>query len=232
MHTNLNDIRQYFIDELEADRFTIDKSGQKTIEILGASFLADEDAIFGKPNQEYIDAEIMWYLSESTNINALEKFYGKKPAAWAYSANHFGEINSNYGHLVFGNEYFNQFEKALDELIANPDSRRAIMIYNRPSIWTEFDADGKNDFICTNAQSVYIRGGKLHMVSQMRSNDAVYGYKNDYAWAKHLMQYFVDNYNSSDMTRDYLETGALYWQVQSLHVYEKHFDLVRNHYDD
>jgi thymidylate synthase len=232
MHATLNDIRQYFIDELEADNFTISRDGSKTIELLGASFKADESAIFGKPNEKYIEAEIQWYLSESTNINDLATLYGKKPAAWGYSANDHGEINSNYGHLVFGKKYFNQFENALDELIENPDSRRAIMVYNRPSVWAEYDENGKNDFICTNTQTLYIRDSKLHMVSQMRSNDAVYGYKNDYAWAKYLMQYAVDNYNSAPATTDYLGVGDLYWQVQNIHCYERHFDLVRNHYDD
>ena len=31
----------------------------------------------------------------------------------------------------------------------------------------------------------------LMMVSQMRSNDVVFGYKNDYAWAQYLMDKFV-----------------------------------------
>ena len=57
---NVSDIRNYFIDELKAERFTTDKTGAKTIELLGASFIADEPAIFGKPVQEYIEAELAW----------------------------------------------------------------------------------------------------------------------------------------------------------------------------
>ena len=37
----VSDIRQYFIDELHDEAFTEDRTGQKTIELLGASFLAD-----------------------------------------------------------------------------------------------------------------------------------------------------------------------------------------------
>ena len=69
------------------------------------------------------------------------------------------------------------------------------MVYNRPSIWVEFNENGKSDFICTNAQTFYIRDNKLHMVSQMRSNDVVFGYKNDYAWAQYLMNKFVKLWN-------------------------------------
>ena len=68
---SVKDVREFFIGELKDEAFTIDKTGQKTIEMLGANFIASEPAIFGTPNQEYIDAEIKWYESESTNINDI-----------------------------------------------------------------------------------------------------------------------------------------------------------------
>ena len=60
---NVSDIRKYFINELKAENFVTDKTGQKTIEMIGASFLANQPSIFGEPNQQYIDAEINWYNS-------------------------------------------------------------------------------------------------------------------------------------------------------------------------
>jgi thymidylate synthase len=233
----VSDIRQHFINELEAERFTTDKTGQETIEILGASFIADEPVIFGTPKQEYIDAELAWYESESTNIYDIHGKDKEPPAAWKYSADPHGNINSNYGHLVFSNKYFNQFDRAFRELWSNPDSRRAEMVYNRPSIWVEFDEGGKSDFICTNAQTFYIRDGKLHMVSQMRSNDVVFGYKNDYAWAQYLMDKMVSKWNIEaniyNTTTTFgspiqnIEKGDLIWQVMNLHVYSRHFHLVK-----
>jgi thymidylate synthase len=222
----VTDIRQYFINELKAERFTTDKTGAKTIEILGASFIADEPAIFGTPVQSYIDSELAWYESQSTNINDIHGKDKEPPAAWKYAADAHGNINSNYGHLVDSPKFYNQYYNAIDELIANPDSRRAQMIYNRPSIWVEFNEGGKSDFICTNAQTFYIRDGKLHMVSQMRSNDVVFGYKNDYAWAQHLMDRAIDNLNEADLGYE-LTKGDLIWQVMNLHVYSRHFHLVK-----
>ena len=228
MHS-VKDIRELFIGELKDEAFTIDKTGQKTIEVIGANFLATEPSIFGTPSKEYIDAEIKWYESGSTNIYDINGEIKAPPAAWKYAADARGNINSNYGHLVFSDKYYSQYERALEELWENPDSRRAQMIYNRPSIWTEFDENGKSDFICTNAQTFYIRDGVLMMVSQMRSNDVVFGYKNDYAWAQHLMDRFVDDYNSLAYVhgKDRIEKGMLTWQVMNLHVYERHFDLVK-----
>lgn len=234
---NVNDIREYFKNELAAERFTIDKTGQKTIEMLGASFVADEESIFGVPSRQYIKAEIAWYEGQSTNIHDIHGPDKQPPTAWTYSADEFGNINSNYGHLVYGQKYFSQFGNAFTELWNNPDSRRAQMIYNRPSIWVEFDENGKSDFICTNAQTFYIRDGKLNMVSQMRSNDVVFGYKNDYAWAQHLMNRVVKEWNEManihntstfvEEPKPLIEKGDLIWQVMNLHVYERHFNLVK-----
>ena len=55
---NVKDIRKFFVDELKNERFTEDKAGGKTIEMMGASFVADEPAIFGTPNEAYINAEL------------------------------------------------------------------------------------------------------------------------------------------------------------------------------
>ena len=211
----VNDIRQYFVDELEAENFTTDRTGAKTIELLGASFIADENAIFGTPNEDYIQKELEWYDSESTNIYDISN---EPPKAWKMTANDHGEINSNYGNLIYNAKHYKQYYNVLSELRGNEDSRRASMVYQRPSIWVDYDANGKNDFICTNAVTYYIRDDQLHCVVQMRSNDVVFGYKNDYAWQQNVLESL-----SQDLG---INPGFITWQVQNLHVYERHFHLV------
>jgi thymidylate synthase len=218
MHMTVSDIRSYFINELKNQSFTVDKNGQNTIELIGASFTADEPAIFGTPNVDYINNEIAWYKSQSTNINDIYVDGREPPAAWKYSANKYGEINSNYGHLIWSKKYFSQYNNALRELRNNPDGRRATMVYTRPSIWLEFDEHGKSDFICTNAVTYYMRT-RLHAVVQMRSNDAVYGYKNDYAWQREVLNQLA--------AATGVHPGTITWQVQNLHVYERHVGLVK-----
>ena len=220
----IDQVRSYFVDELRNENFTIDKTGAKTIEMIGANFYADEPAIFGTPNQKYIEAELQWYDSKSTNIYDIYGEDRDPPQAWLYSANDHGEINSNYGHLIWSKKYFKQYDKVLNELMKNPDSRRACMVYNRPSIWHEYKENGKNDFICTNAVTYYIRDEALHAVVQMRSNDVIFGYRNDYAWQKYVFDMLRDDLYFNGM---YLEEGNIIWQVQNLHVYERHFDLVK-----
>ena len=221
-------IKDHFKKELKAENIVVDRTGAKTIEMLGASFLADEPAIFGEPNEEYIKDEIAWYNSRSTNVRDIwgTKKNFRAPQAWEYSANDHGEINSNYGLLIYGKKYFKQYQKVLKELTRNPDSRRASMIYQRPSIWHEYKENGKNDFICTNAVTYYIRDERLHCVVQMRSNDVIFGYRNDYAWQKHVLEKLEGDLYYSGGHR-LKKGGTIHWQVQNLHVYERHFELVK-----
>jgi len=58
----------------------------------------------------------------------------------------------------------------------------------------------------------------LQAVVQMRSNDVVFGYKNDYAWQQNVLESL-----SQDLG---INPGFITWQVQNLHVYERHFHLV------
>ena len=220
------DIAEVFKKHLKAGNFVKDKTGVNTIEVIGASFVADKPAIFGVPNQEYIKAEIDWYNSMSTNISDIYPEGDKEPPqAWQYTANVHGEINSNYGNLIFSKKYHKQYHQVLKELCeVNPDSRRASMIYQRPSIWREYKENGKNDFICTNAVTYYIRDRHLHAAVQMRSNDVMFGYRNDYAWQRYVQVKLQQDLYYSGV---HVELGHMYWQVQNLHVYERHFDLVK-----
>lgn len=216
---NVASVRKYFIDEVTNGNFVLSRDGSKTVELIGASFVADEDAIFGRPNDEYIEREIRWYDSQSLDIKGIYGGRREPPAAWVQTANQCGRINSNYGYLIYNDRNYNQYNNVLCELQRNPNSRRASMIYQRPSIWHDHSYGGRNDFICTNAVTYYIRGDELHAVVQMRSNDVVFGYKNDVAWQREVLSRLANDLNC--------KTGTITWQVQNLHVYERHFHLIK-----
>jgi thymidylate synthase len=222
-----NDMRYALADELAGKRFVTDKSGVKTIEILNASFIADEEALFGTVNQEYVARELEWYRSMSLNV---EDIPGGPPAIWKQVADVNGIINSNYGWCIYSEENGYQFTKVVEELSKSPLSRRAIMIYTRPSMHVEYNLNGMSDFMCTNTVQYYIRNGQLHASVYMRSNDAIFGYKNDYAWQRHVQQELLDAINRKCNTVYAL--GNLYWNVGSLHIYERHFELVEKWDDD
>ena len=212
---NVNDIRQELSNQLKEGRFVTDKTGVKTVEVLNASFIADDPAIFGTINEDYVQRELTWYKSMSLNVYDIPP---PVPAIWKAVATPNGWINSNYGWCIYSEENGEQYINVVEQLRANPDSRRATMIYNRPSMHDDYNKDGMSDFMCTNTVQYVIRDGAVHALVYMRSNDAVFGYKNDYAWQKHVLDEVAADLN--------IPAGTIYWNVASLHVYERHFDLM------
>ena len=213
----VRDIRIALYNKLIKKEFVTDKTGVKTVEVMNAAFIANEPAIFGTLNHDYIERELQWYKSISRNVNDIP---GGPPEIWKRVATPDGYINSNYGWCIWSDANYNQYTNVLDELKSNPDSRRATMIYTRPTMHTDYKLNGMSDFMCTNTVQYLVRDGKLHSLVYMRSNDAIFGYKNDYAWQKHVLDELAKELS--------LPAGNIYWNVASLHVYERHFDLIKD----
>lgn len=217
----VKDIRDEFADLYKSETFVIDKTGAKVVEIIGSSFVIDRSFIFGKPNEEYIERELAWYKSRSLNVNDIPD---QVPAIWKAVATPDGLINSNYGYLIFSEENGDQFNNVVRELDKNPFSRRAEMIYTRPSMHSDYNAGGMSDFVCTEAVQYFIRDNRLDVVVKMRSNDAWAGFRNDLAWQQH-----VQGMVQCELKDTSIDLGDIYWCAGSLHVYEKNFYLI-DHY--
>lgn len=215
----VQDIREMFIKKLQNEDFVIDKSGVKTVEIMGVSYIANEEVIFGTLNKDYAEKELQWYLSESLNVYDIPK----TPQIWRSVCDKNGFINSNYGWCVFSRENGEQYKHCLRTLRKDKDSRRAMMHYTRPSMQWEYNLNGMSDYMCTNHVQVLIRNNKLNYILSQRSCDSIFGYKNDIYWAN-----FIHNKLLNDLKEDYpeLELGDLIHQVGSLHVYERHFNFI------
>ena len=208
----VSDIRAKLIQKYKNQEFVIDKTGVKTVELIGESFVVDEDWIIRPPNYEYIERELAWYKSQSLYV---EDIPGQTPAIWKQVADKNGKINSNYGYLIWSEENGRQYDNVLNELRKNPNSRRAVMIYNRPTMHSDYCTDGMSDFICTYANDFLIRDGKLISHYLMRSNCAIFGANNDFAWARYVQQKLAHDLD--------IAVGDLIWTASSLHVYEYHF---------
>jgi thymidylate synthase len=268
LHPAIQEIRHEFARLLNEQQFTsVNREssmtglvGSSTIEIVGASFVASEDSIFGEVNWDYVQREEEWYNSMDRCVHSIP---GGAPQIWRAVADRDGMINSNYGWAIYSPENgfipdiniqswrttaqrdraektmttwaegfgsmteiielyaSSQYSRVLEELKKNPESRRAVMIYTRPSMWLDYNKNGRSDFMCTNTVQYLQRGGKLHAIVQMRSNDAIFGYRNDRAWQAHVLQKLSDELG--------VEPGIIHWQVGSLHVYARHYYLV-DHY--
>lgn len=176
--------------------------------------------------KKYIAAEILWYASGSNTVEWISK-YAKM---WDSLKDENGTVNSAYGNLIFTetNEHgFNQYMWALESLIQDTDTRQAIMHFNKP----HHQYTGNKDFVCTLNAIFHIRDNKLNLTVDMRSNDIILGLATDVAFFTVLQQQMLfdlkehgEKYNIEHLKN--LELGRYTHIDHSLHLYQRHFELV------
>jgi len=217
-----------FNDDIINGNFVTDKTGVKTVEILGLRMELDPTHKFlnfsdiRKSPKKYIQHEIEWYDSQDLSVKEIEKH--AKMWSGLCTKDDKKEINSNYGYLVYSNENGNQYDNVLKELSRNQDSRRALMIYNRPSMHTDYHRDGMSDFVCTLGQQFFIRDNKLVSLVEMRSSDMIYGFFSDFPWFSTIQERLLVDLKK---VHPQLTIGKLIWISNSGHVYEQHFDTIK-----
>ena len=227
---NTNDIRNIFLDKYKNGEFrTIGNEVQqsRTVEIQNARFIADKDWIIREPNYDYVNREIDWYLKQSLNVYDIP---GDTPKMWVACADKDGYINSNYGWCIFSKENGNQYNFCKNKLINDNHTREAIMIYNRPSMQTDYNKNGMHDFMCMQNVQYFINEENdkvfLDCIVNIRSNDAVFGYDNDYLWVEYVLKMLAKDL-TIELNKE-ITPGIIYWNAGSLHVYERHFKFLEN----
>ena len=225
---NTEDIRQQLIAKYKAGDFRVTKSGVKTVELQNVQFECDKDYIIREPNYEYANREIQWYESQSLNVNDIP---GKTPAIWEQCADVNGEINSNYGWMIWSKENGSQYQNCLWQLINDPVTREAAMIYNRPNMHVDATANHKHDFCCTYAVQCFLNPIKetdnayaLNYIVYMRSNDAVFGFDNDVLWHMYVQKKLCEDLSKALDAAIFPQ--KIVWHAGSLHVYERHFKYL------
>ena len=185
-------------------------------------------------NREYVKQELLWYLTKDYCIRGHKGIEDNK--IWQSCATENGYVNSNYGALVFGRTVENhnkgQIEYCLELLKKDKCTRQAVMIYTRPSLhWENNDGIHANhDFTCTiNTQVFITNDDELEYIVNMRSNDAIFGLQNDYCWHKHVYETLFRELIS---TYPNLKRSKIHWNAGSMHLYERHFELLKNICDE
>jgi len=162
-------------------------------------------------NWKYFAGELGWYLTGVRGIRYINKF----SSFWKNLTDENGNINSNYGNLLF---YSNQLIWAYESLIRDKDTRQAISFVSLP----QFQYEGNKDFVCTLYLNFWIRQDKLYMKVQMRSNDIFYGFTYDVPFFATVMQTMWHNLKN---TYPELVLGTYYHSADNIHYYERHFDI-------
>ena len=178
-------------------------------------------------SRKYIQAELNWYLSKDKSIIGHE-LIETNPIWKNCATTEKGKVNSNYGNIVFAKIHFgvSQFDFAIKKLLQDKYTRQSLIIYTRPSLHWEYNDDkhAKSDFTCTtHTQHFITNDDKLEYIVNMRSNDSIYGLQNDYSWHRYV---YFKMYNFLKRFYPNLKIGHIYWNVGSMHVYERHYELL------
>lgn len=198
----------------------INPRGLKTKEIYNAWLELDNPLenkfdIKERPfNYKYFNGEMNWYKSGSLNVKDIEIY----SSFWSKLADNNGTVNSNYGFITKIQKFSgkNQIEWCLDRLKKDKYTRQALINYNQPC----FKYDDVKDFVCTISQQFVIRNDRLDTIVLMRSNDLFYGLTYDLPWFVSLQQELAEKLK--------IKIGKYYHYACSLHIYEKHFDIMEN----
>ena len=176
--------------------------------------------------KKYVKAELDWYKSMDLSIIGHEGIESNPTWQSCCTKDEKKEINSNYGWCVFSEENGSQYDNCLKKKKKDKTTRNAIIMYNRPEIYKDYKRDGMHDMICTFMSHFFIRNNRLYMIHNMRSNDVRYGFIcSDLAWNCFVYQNMYEDLKS---TYPDLEVGTIIWTSDSMHLYSRHFEDLKN----
>ncbi len=165
-----------------------------------------------KLNLPYIKKEFLWYLKG----DRFDTSIAEHAALWKGLINSDGSVNSNYGQYIFTG---GQFDRVLEMLKRDRDSRQAVIII----LTADHLGTDTADIPCTYSIGFRIRNNKLNMSVHMRSQDAIFGMGNDAPCFSFVHEMML---NALLLAYPELQYGNYHHTVDSLHVYERHFDML------
>ena len=171
-----------------------------------------------KADYGFAVGEFFWYLTGKQDVASMQ-YYNKRMIQ--FSDNGF-TLNSAYGYRTRWKEFSGatQWDKVREELLKDPDSRRAILMIAQADDFIH--AEHSKDVPCTLNLQFFIRGGKLHLHTTMRSNDAFWGLTYDLFSFTLLQEVMLLELRSRGMRE--LEIGRYSHTAGSLHIYDRHFE--------
>lgn len=131
----------------------------------------------------YLFGELLWYFNGDNSLNFISKF----SPFWNNISDDGITCNSAYGYLMQLKYGFNQIEKVIEILEADPLSRRAKINLNAPNP----NVKETKDEPCTMSLHFMIRKNKLDCTVVMRSNDVWFGFPYDVAFFTTIQKYIA-----------------------------------------
>jgi thymidylate synthase len=181
--------------------------GQLTKEVLGQTIEVNcLESLYASPlrnlNFSFLFVENLWYLSGRNSLFLL-KPYNKNYENFADQ----GILQGSYSPQIL-----EQIRYIINTLKNDSESRQAVI-----SLWRPNPLDAK-DKPCTLNFHFMIRNNQLNIHVVMRSNDAIWGQNYD------IPSFSLLNICIAGILG--IQPGKIYLTANSLHIYEKHFDLA------
>ena len=224
---------QLLFDVYKSPDFVSAPRNQKIREKLGVSFriLNPRDRLPYVEQRDfsasYFVAESLWYLSGNDSTSWIANY----SSFWKNISDDGATANSAYGARIFKphsriasnlDKDWTQWDYILNELAEDPDSRRAVVHIRSP----QDSLLVKKDVPCTLSLQFFLRNDKVHMVVSMRSSDLILGIAYDVP-AFTLFQELLANQLSRRLNK-HIDVGEYTHVSNSLHIYEKHFEMVED----
>ena len=154
--------------------------------------------------------ELCWYLAKSNDLDFISYYLPK------YRESADGDmINGAYGPRLFDWKNINQIETTVERLRTRPDTRRAVIQLFE---FSDLLATTKN-VPCTCTLQFMLRNGSLHMLTNMRSNDAFLGLPHDIFCFTMLQEILARTLSA--------RIGDYSHAVGSLHLYDQNIKSAR-----
>lgn len=158
----------------------------------------------------YLAGELLWYFNGDNSLEFISNF----SKFWSHISDNGKTCNSAYGYLMQAKHGFDQVEKVIEILEADPLSRRAKINLNVPNPNVKETLDEP----CTMSLHFMIRKNKLDCTVVMRSNDIWFGLPYDVAFFTTLQKYIARR----------LEVGYGWYThfAVSLHMYDRDAEKI------
>lgn len=233
IYNNLNHLWHSTLKTIMTQGDELDSRVGRTKEMLGFQAVLTNplnNILLGFPERKfslsYASAELLWYLSMTDKIEMIEayapsysKFTEDGIAFGAYGA----RWKKNPGWIQENAAFFhpngkNQLEAIILLLKEKPETRQAII-----TMWDSGDLlhsiiGDKKDLPCTLTLKFYVRNNKLHLIADMRSNDAWLGLPYDVFCFTTLQRIVAAECR--------LQLGTYIHQAGSEHIYEKNYSKI------
>lgn len=217
---NINESYKCLISAILEGGKRISPRGLETLELSPVSITINnplENIIYSdarKLNYGFMLGELAWILQKSDDMNHI-CWYNKN---WSNFSDDGKTLNGAYGKRIFdyGSEHINQFDKVVELLKEDPESRQGTIVLFDPSL----DFLKTKDKPCTNLMRFSIRNNKLNMIVFMRSNDIMFGYPYDVFNFTSLQVIMASKLN--------VKVGIYTHVVDSLHMYMNQIDWCKD----